>query len=103
MLWEVVRLEAGGDANEELATRLSPEERAVFEIGLIEALTRGKGEHQLRLRRALIKCGYDEHCAQRARKEPIADHVRASTLLSLLNPELGEKTAERSRAAARSE
>ncbi|MEK6304248.1 MAG: hypothetical protein AABO41_26465 [Acidobacteriota bacterium] len=85
-----------------MTARLSPEDRAVFEIGLIETLTRGTGEQQRRLRRALIKCGYDEQCARRAMREALADRVRASTLLALLHPESQKKAIERSRAAARS-
>lgn len=102
LLSEIAHLGARGETLEELAVRLSAEERAVFEIGLIETLTRGTADQQRRLRRALIKCGYDEQCVRRARGEHIADRVRASTLLSLLQPELQKKTSERGRAAARS-
>jgi hypothetical protein len=103
LLWEVSRLGAGGELAEELAAKLSPEERAVFEIGLIEALAKGTGEQQRRLRRALIKCGYDEQCARRAMREAIADRVRASTLLALLHPRSQKMKKERTKAAARSE
>ena len=100
LLLEVARLGDGGEMTEELAARLSPEERAVFEIGLIETLTRGTAEQQRRLRRALKKCGYDEQCARRVMKDAISDKVRASTLLMLLHPRSGRKTGERSKAAA---
>ncbi len=102
LLWEVARLGAGGEMTEQLAARLSPEERAVFEIGLIETLTRGTAEQQRRLRRALIHCGYDEQCARRAMREAISDRVRASTLLVLLHPRSGRKTGERTKTAVRS-
>lgn len=100
LLLEVARLGDGGEMTEEFAARLSPEERAVFEIGLIETLTRGTAEQQRRLRHALIKCGYDEQCARRAMREAISDRVRASTLLVLLHPRSGRKTGERGKAAA---
>jgi hypothetical protein len=100
LLLEVARLGDGGEMTEELAARLSPEERAVFEIGLIETLTRGSAEQQRQLKHALIKCGYDELCARRVMGDAISDRVRASTLLVLLHPRPRRKTGERSRAAA---
>ena len=99
LLWEVARLEAGGEMTERLATRLSPEERAVFEIGVIDALARGAGERQRRLRRALIKSGYDEQCARRVMKDAVADRVRATTILVLLHPRSKNKARERRKAA----
>ncbi|MFY9611094.1 MAG: hypothetical protein WAU45_21090 [Blastocatellia bacterium] len=103
LLWEVARLGAGGEMTEHLAASLSPEERAVFEIGLIETLTRGTAEQQRRLRRALIKCGYDEQCARRAMRDAISDRVRASTLLLLLHPRSNRKKSDdRSKAAVKS-
>lgn len=87
----------------QLTASLSPEEKAVFEIGLIETLTRGTADQQRRLRRALINCGYDEQCARRAMREAIADRVRASTLLVLLHPRSKMRTSERSKATIKRE
>lgn len=100
LLLEVARLGDGGEMTEELAARLSSEERAVFEIGLIDTLTRGTAEQQRRLRHSLIKGGYDELCARRSMSEAISDKVRASTLLILLHPRPRRKTGERGKAAA---
>ena len=102
LLWEVARLGEGGEVTDQLAARLSPEEKAVFEIGLIDTLARGSAEQQRRVKRALIKCGYDEQCARRVMTESVTDRVRASTLLRLLHPRSGKKTGERSKAAVRS-
>lgn len=102
LLSEVARLGAGGEMTEQLASSLSVEERVVFEIGLIETLSRGTPDQQRCLRRALIKCGYDEQCARRAMRDAISDRVRASTLLVLLHPRSKRKTSERSQAAVRS-
>ena len=99
LLWEVARLGAGGEMTERLATRLSPEERVVFEIGVIDALARGTGERQRRLKRALIKSGYDEQCARRVMKDALADRVRATTILVLLHPRSQNKPRERRKAA----
>ena len=101
LLWEVSRLGAGGQITDKMAVRLSPEERALFEIALIDTLTRGTNEQQRRLRRALIKGGYDEQCARRAMRETMADRVRAATLLSLLHPGSQEKKRVRSKTAVR--
>jgi hypothetical protein len=101
LLWEVARLGAGGELTDKIAACLSPEERAVFEIGLIDTLTRGTSEQQRNLRRALIKGGYDELCARRAMREAMADRVRASALLTLLHPGSQGKKGVRSKAAVR--
>ncbi|HWO00551.1 MAG TPA: hypothetical protein VNS63_14930 [Blastocatellia bacterium] len=102
LLWEVARLGDGGGVTYHLAASLSPEEKAVFEIGLIDTLTRGTADQQRRVRRALLNCGYDEQCARRVMTESVTDRVRASTLLLLLHPQPGSNANEQSRAAARS-
>lgn len=101
LLSEVARLGAGGEINDRIAVSLSPEERALFEIGLIDALTRGTSEQQRRLRRALIRGGYDEQCARRVMTEAITDRVRAATLLTLLHPRSRGERGARSKAAVR--
>lgn len=86
ILEEVERLRAGDYLDESLLRRMSTEERALFEIALIDALTEWPREDQHRLRMALIKNGYDELCARRSMNETVSDRVRASTLLRLLRP-----------------
>jgi hypothetical protein len=86
ILEEVERLRAGGQLDESLIRRFTSEERALFEIALIDALTESSRKDQNHLRMALIKNGYDELCARRSMSEPVSDRVRASTLLRLLRP-----------------
>jgi hypothetical protein len=66
---------------------MSAEDRALFEVSLIDALNSSTRERQHRLRSALIKCGYDELCARRVMSEDLADRVRATALLTLLRPQ----------------
>lgn len=87
ILCELARLREGGEMNVSLIENMSAEERVLFEIALIDALTKWPRDDQHRLRSALIKCGYDEQCSRRLMKESISDSVRASTLLSLLRPQ----------------
>ena len=84
---EVERLCSGEDPSEPLIKRMSAEDRALFEVSLIDALNSGTRERQHQLRSALIKCGYDELCARRVMSEDLADRVRATALLTLLRPQ----------------
>ena len=92
---------------------MSSEERALFEVSLIDALNRGTREEQHRLRSALIKNGYDELCSRRVMSENLSDRIRAMALLKLLRPQSRDTAADndigeaveqqrRSRAAIRS-
>jgi len=110
---EIERLIAGVDLNEALIKQMSSEERALFEVSIIDALNEGNREGQHRLRSALIKYGYDEQCSRRVMSENLSDRIRATALLTLLRPqwrdtrddnELGEPVDEsrRARAAKRS-
>jgi hypothetical protein len=83
---KVERLRKGGQLDETFLRGMSSEERALFEIVLIDALSEWPREDQHRLRMALIKHGYDELCARRSMNETVSDRVRASTLLRLLRP-----------------
>jgi len=83
---EISRLRAGEPADESLIKQLSPEDRAMFEVSMIDALNKASREDQHRLRSALVKCGYDEQCARRVMGEDLSDRVRASALLGLLRP-----------------
>ena len=94
---ELARLRDGGEMNVSLIENMSVEERALFEIVLIDALTKWPRDDQHRLRSSLIKCGYDEQCSRRLMKEAISDSVRASTLLSLLRPQAADKPPETDR------
>ena len=84
---EVERLCAGDDPSELHIRQMSAEDRALFEVSLIDALNSSTRERQHRLRAALIKCGYDEQCARRVMSEDLADRVRATALLTLLRPQ----------------
>lgn len=86
-LREIVRLRDSGKLDESLIENLSSEERALFEIALIDALTEWPRDDQHKLRSALIKHGYDDQCARRLMKDSISSSVRASTLLNLLRPQ----------------
>jgi hypothetical protein len=66
--------------------RMTPEDRAMFEVVLIDALTKWPRADQHVLRSKLIREGYDEHCRRRLMHEAIPERVRASTLLNLLRP-----------------
>jgi hypothetical protein len=87
VLEEINRLRAGGDLDEALLKSLSSEDKALFEVTLIDALADLPREQQHRLRATLVKHGYDEHCARRLVRAEISDRVRASTLLNLLRPQ----------------
>ena len=84
---EIERLCAGEDPSEPLIKRMSAEDRALFEVSLIDALNRSTREGQHQLRSALIKYGYDEQCARRVMSEDLSDRVRATALLTLLRPQ----------------
>ena len=108
---EVERLCAGEDPSEPLIKQMSAEDRALFEVSLIDALNRSTREGQHRLRSALIKYGYDEYCARRVMSEDLSDRVRATALLTLLRPQWrqvdpeqrpGDEGVLRARAAGRS-
>ena len=84
---EIERLSSGGDPNEALMKQMSAEDRALFEVSIIDALNAGTREDQHRLRSALIKYGYDEQCSRRVMSEDFSDRVRATALLNLLRPQ----------------
>jgi hypothetical protein len=84
---EIVRLCSGEDLDDAAIKRMSGEERALFEVSIIDALNKCSREDQHRLRSALIKYGYDELCARRVMGQDLSDRVRASALLSLLRPQ----------------
>jgi hypothetical protein len=94
MAVEIERLRDGGNMDEAHLRRMSAEDKALFEVQLIDALTKWPREDQHRLRSALIKHGYDENCARRVMRENVSDRVRASTLLSLLRPQTQARTGD---------
>lgn len=91
---EIKRLRDGGHLDEAYLRRMSAEDKTIFEVQLIDALTKWPREDQHQLRSALIKQGYDEHCARRVMRESVSDRVRASTLLSLLRPQSQGRTGD---------
>ena len=87
VLREIARLSSGGDLDPTFVRSLMGEDKALFEVALIDALTGLPRELQHPLRATLVKHGYDEHCARRLMKGEISDRVRASTLRDLLHPQ----------------
>jgi hypothetical protein len=94
---ELARLRDGGEMDISLIENMSAESRALFEIVLIDALTKWSRDDQHRLRSTLIKYGYDEQCSRRLMKDALSDSVRASTLLSLLRPQSADRSPETDR------
>jgi hypothetical protein len=90
----IERLRDGEIIDDASLRRMSAEDKALFEVQLIDALTKWPREDQHQLRSALIKQGYDEQCARRVMRESVADRVRASTLLSLLRPQYQARTGD---------
>jgi hypothetical protein len=84
---EVERLRAGGDVDNDLINNFSQEDRILFEVAIIDALTKWSIEEQTRLRRVLVKSGFDERCSRRLLRGDLSGHVRASTILGLLRPQ----------------
>jgi hypothetical protein len=87
MARELESLRSAGAISDLRLERVSPEDRAMLEVVLIDALTKWPRSDQHLLRSTLIKQGYDEQCARRLMREAISERVRASTLLSLLRPQ----------------
>ena len=83
---EIDRLCSGEDPNGSLIKQMTPADRALFEVSIIDALNNRSREGQHRLRSALIKCGYDELCARRVMSQDLSDRMRATALLNLLRP-----------------
>lgn len=81
---EVERLRAGGDVNNDLINNFSQEDSVLFEIAIIDALTKWSVDEQTRLRRTLVRNGFDERCSRRLLRGDLSGHVRASTILGLL-------------------
>ncbi|HVG22120.1 MAG TPA: hypothetical protein VNI02_24000 [Blastocatellia bacterium] len=94
MALEIERLCEGGNLDAANLRRMSAEDKALFEVQLIDALTKWSREDQHRLRSALIKLGYDENCARRVMRENVSDRVRAKTLLGLLRLQSQGRTGD---------
>ena len=94
VLREIERVRSGEDLNEPMIKQLSAADRALFEVSLIDALSKWPREDQHRLRSALINYGYDEQCARRVMSEDVSDRVRACALLSLLRPQWRDPSGE---------
>lgn len=98
---EIERLCSGQDPNEPLVKQMSAEDRVLFEVSVIDALNNRTREGQHRLRSALIKYGYDEHCARRVMSEDLSERVRATALLSLLRPQWREEPIDSEQRSSR--
>lgn len=81
---EIEKLRAGGEIDNDLINNLSQADRVLFEVAVIDALTKWTAEEQARLRRALVRYGFDEQCSRRLLRGDLSGHVRASTILGLL-------------------
>lgn len=81
---EVERLRTGGEIDNDLINSFSQEDRVLFEVAIIDALTKWPAEDQTKLRRTLVRHGFDERCSRRLLRGDLSGHVRASTILSLL-------------------
>src|SRR5262245_4986636 len=84
---ELERLREAGAIGGLRVDRMTSEDRAMFEVALIDALSKWPRADQHLLRSTLIKQGYDEQCSRRLMREAISERVRASTLLNLLRPQ----------------
>jgi hypothetical protein len=84
---ELERLREAGVIGRLRVDRMTSEDRAMFEVALIDALSKWPRADQHLLRSTLIKQGYDEQCRRRLMREAISERVRASTLLNLLRPQ----------------
>ncbi|MEK6409889.1 MAG: hypothetical protein AABN34_23445 [Acidobacteriota bacterium] len=87
VLREIERLCSGEDRVESLIKHMSAEDRALFDVTIIDSLNKPSRDDQDRLRSALIRYGYDEQCARRVMSEDFSDRLRASAVLSLLRPQ----------------
>ena len=81
------QLRHAGAISDLMVVVMGEEERAMFEVALIDALTKWPRSDQHLLRSTLIRQGYDEQCSRRLMREAVSEHVRASTLLNLLRPQ----------------
>ena len=87
---KIAKLCSGEEPKELLGKQMSLEDRAMFEVSIIDALNSGSREDQHRLRSALIKYGYDEQCSRRVMSIDFSDRLRATALLNLLRPQWRE-------------
>jgi hypothetical protein len=91
---EIERLRLGENLDEPRIKQMSAEDRALFEVSVIDTLNKCSREDQHRVRSALIKYGYDEQCARRVMEEDLSNRVRACALLSLLRPQWRDPSIE---------
>jgi hypothetical protein len=91
LIKEIERLKAGGQMADDMMRRFSAEERALFEVMLIEALSEGAEEDREQLRSNLLRVGFDDHCARLLYRVDIPQGVRVSSILKLLNLKEGKE------------
>ncbi len=84
VLREVERLGEGGDADMLLLNNLSAEDRVMFEVAVIDALTVWPRRERGRLRSALLRQGLDEQWSRRLYRCGVSTRVRIAALLELL-------------------
>lgn len=91
---EIDRLKAGGAMNEKIMERLSADDRILFEVMLIEALSDERKKGGQRLRSNLVRGGLDDLCARRLFRADIPESVRAMALMRLLKQPEAERVEE---------
>ncbi len=80
----VERLRMGAEIDAPLICDLAAEDRVLFEVTVIDALTVLPRGERRKLKKALLSHGYDELCARRLHRSDISARVRIETLIELL-------------------
>lgn len=80
----VEHLRAGGEVEEPFICNLAAEDRVLFEVTVIDALTVLPRGERKKLKKALLSRGYDELCSRRLHRSDISARVRIKTLIELL-------------------
>ncbi len=80
----VEELRAGGEVDAPLICNLAAEDRVLFEVTVIDALTLLPRGERKKLKKALLSHGYDELCSRRLHRSDISARVRIEILIELL-------------------
>jgi hypothetical protein len=80
----VEQLRAGGKVDAPQISDLAAEDRVLFEVTVIDALTILPRGERAKLKKALLNQGYDELCSRRLPRSDISARVRIETLIELL-------------------
>ncbi|MEW6207883.1 MAG: hypothetical protein AB1631_05920 [Acidobacteriota bacterium] len=80
----VEQLRAGIKIDAPAISELAAEDRVLFEVTVIDALTVLPRGERKKLKKALLNQGYDELCSRRLHRSDISARVRIETLIELL-------------------